>query len=206
MIHYATQMKRFGPLVNYWCMRFEGKHRFGKEVSSVCRNFKNLYKKLPFEISKGLLVIYYTRKCSSAWIPIGTASATLVQCLDEPVAVAVCRQFSIEKTDEIYIAPSCQLGHYILKPGSIVIVDVADGDPQFGEVVKIVLLANVTHFVFKCYTTAGFDEHYYSYYVEGVDRFSVTSASEIREFHAFISRDMSVDGERIKFISTRYRP
>jgi hypothetical protein len=126
----------------------------------------------------------------------------LVQCLDEPVAVAVCRQFGIEKTDEIYIAPSCQLGHYIFKPGCFVIVNVVNGDPQFGEVVNIISLANVIHFVFKCYTTAGFDEHYYSYVVEDVNRFSVIFASEIRDFHPLICREMSVDAVRVKFIST----
>ena len=46
MVHYGTQMKVFGPLVCYWCMRFEAKHRFGKEVSSVCRNFKNICKSI----------------------------------------------------------------------------------------------------------------------------------------------------------------
>jgi len=205
MIHYATQLKRFGPLVNYWCMRFEGKHRFGKEVSSGCRNFKNICKTIAIRNQKRLAGDLLHQSIFKPLDTIGTASATLVQCLDELVADAVCRHFGVEMADEVYVAPSCQLGHYIFKPGCYVVVDVVDGDPQFGEVVKILSLANVTYFVFKCYTTAGFDEHYYSFHVEGIDRFSVISASEIRDCHPLASREMLVDGERIKLISTRYK-
>jgi len=55
MVHYGTKMKEFGPLICYWCMRFEVKHRFGKEVSSVCRNFKNISKTIATRHQHNLL-------------------------------------------------------------------------------------------------------------------------------------------------------
>jgi len=30
ILHYHTMIKKFGPLVNLWCMRFEAKHRISK--------------------------------------------------------------------------------------------------------------------------------------------------------------------------------
>ena len=42
MLPYPECMAKFGPLSRYWCMRFEAKHHFAKELSSVIRNFKNI--------------------------------------------------------------------------------------------------------------------------------------------------------------------
>lgn len=43
MIHYPSCIRKIGPLIHMWCMRFEGKHKFFKK--SV-KNFKNITKTL----------------------------------------------------------------------------------------------------------------------------------------------------------------
>lgn len=43
MIHYPSCIRKIGPLIHMWCMRFEGKHNFFKK--SV-KNFKNITKTL----------------------------------------------------------------------------------------------------------------------------------------------------------------
>ncbi len=42
MIHYARQMRLYGPLKHMWCMRFEAKHQYFKKLLSTVRNFKNV--------------------------------------------------------------------------------------------------------------------------------------------------------------------
>jgi hypothetical protein len=44
LVHYPEFITAFGPLSQYWTMRFESKHRFGKEVVSGVQNFKNICK------------------------------------------------------------------------------------------------------------------------------------------------------------------
>jgi hypothetical protein len=134
MMHYATQTKRFGPLVNYWCtgMRFEGKHRFGKQVSSVCRNFKIICKSTAIRNQQRLSGDLLNQTIFKPLETIGTATATVVHCLDELVASAICSRCGIgksDKSDEIYVATSYQFGHYTFKPGCFVIVNTVDGDP-----------------------------------------------------------------------------
>lgn len=34
----------FGPVLNYWCMRYEGKHQIFKRHASVVNKFKNIPK------------------------------------------------------------------------------------------------------------------------------------------------------------------
>ncbi|KAL2080249.1 hypothetical protein ACEWY4_024042 [Coilia grayii] len=40
--HYPQMVKIFGPLIDVWTMRFEGKHKFFKQVVHDTRNFKNV--------------------------------------------------------------------------------------------------------------------------------------------------------------------
>ena len=39
---------RFGPLVHYWCMRYEAKHSFFKRMAGVIGNYTNL----PYTLAK----------------------------------------------------------------------------------------------------------------------------------------------------------
>ena len=35
MTHYGQSIREHGPLVQYWCMRYESKHRLAKLVANV---------------------------------------------------------------------------------------------------------------------------------------------------------------------------
>lgn len=42
LVHIPSQILMFGPLISAWCMRFEAKHSFFKDISRKVKNFKNL--------------------------------------------------------------------------------------------------------------------------------------------------------------------
>lgn len=42
LIHYPRLMLMYGPLRSHWCMRFEGKHQYFKNLTSNCRSFVNI--------------------------------------------------------------------------------------------------------------------------------------------------------------------
>lgn len=46
LTHYADMILRFGPLRSCWCMRFEAKHSYFKQLSLRVGNYKNLCKTL----------------------------------------------------------------------------------------------------------------------------------------------------------------
>ncbi|XP_035231911.1 uncharacterized protein LOC118203734, partial [Stegodyphus dumicola] len=55
--HYPEAVMNFGPPVNYWCMRFEGKHCYLKSILKSGGNFKNPLKTAAEKIS--LLSAYH---------------------------------------------------------------------------------------------------------------------------------------------------
>ncbi|XP_052127801.1 uncharacterized protein LOC127750353 [Frankliniella occidentalis] len=46
MLHYVNFIRNYGPLILYWCIRYEAKHYFFKLCATVCHNFKNILKTL----------------------------------------------------------------------------------------------------------------------------------------------------------------
>jgi hypothetical protein len=42
MIHYPRLIHQFGPIIRFWCMRFESKHQRAKRLMHISGNFKNV--------------------------------------------------------------------------------------------------------------------------------------------------------------------
>ena len=46
MVHYPTCLRKIGPLIHVWCMRYEAKHEYFSRVADAVRNYKNICKSL----------------------------------------------------------------------------------------------------------------------------------------------------------------
>lgn len=44
LIHYPEILKRMGPLIRFWCMRYESRHRILKTISNAISGNKNVFK------------------------------------------------------------------------------------------------------------------------------------------------------------------
>ncbi|XP_064470269.1 uncharacterized protein LOC135385020 [Ornithodoros turicata] len=42
ILHYPTYIYKYGPLIQLWSMRFEGKHQYFKDMARKLKNFKNI--------------------------------------------------------------------------------------------------------------------------------------------------------------------
>lgn len=73
MIHYPSCIRRIGPLIHIWCMRFEGKHNFFKK--SV-KNLKNIAKTLVKKHQSQLAFHYFQR------LQFGPISEVLVSSIE----------------------------------------------------------------------------------------------------------------------------
>jgi hypothetical protein len=57
LVHYPEIMCKYGPLTRYWCMRFEGKHNYFKDLAHRIKSFKNVPKTMATRHQ--LLMCYY---------------------------------------------------------------------------------------------------------------------------------------------------
>lgn len=203
MIHYGSVMKRLGPLIRYWCMRFEAKHRFGKELSSVCRNFKNICKTIAWRNQYRLASDFLNHSSFRMSDIIGPSKPVLVRSFDDIIAQAIISSFALHKEDEVYVASSCYIGHYSFKPGCLIAHSVVDGTPQFAEVQHIIRFEEKTQFVCICYRTDGFDEHFYAFEVSKLPLVCLVPANSLADFHPLAVHQIYVDGQAKLFINIR---
>ena len=57
--HVEETIEKFGPAVNYWCARYESKHRTGKQIASSAKNFRNISKTLSERQALRMASVYY---------------------------------------------------------------------------------------------------------------------------------------------------
>ncbi|KAI7811590.1 hypothetical protein IRJ41_002398 [Triplophysa rosa] len=60
MLHYAGAIRRLGPLVHYWSMRFEAKQVFFKRLAHMTCNFRNVCKTMAFRHQMLLKLVLVT--------------------------------------------------------------------------------------------------------------------------------------------------
>eukprot|EP00057_Strongylocentrotus_purpuratus_P017163 XP_011671637.1 PREDICTED: uncharacterized protein LOC105441828 [Strongylocentrotus purpuratus] len=133
-------MEQIGPLMNCWCMRYEGKHNIGKCLANVVCNFK--------DIAKTVADRNQIRQCHS-WYTGGVVQQPVVhhvhrESLQEAEGRAVLQQkfTSLSENDEIIVTRKVSVGGTEYRPGMTVIVSEMNAMPTFGQVKSILEMAS----------------------------------------------------------------
>ena len=205
LLHYPEFMVKFGPLCRFWCMRFEAKHRFGKELASVVRNFNNICKTIATRTQIALAHDLMSNNLYSAMERLGSCTVELIGNLKNAVGAAICEAISLEIQDEIFIAKSFHFGHYKIKPGCYVIHSMIDGVPQFGCIELIFTTVHDTYFVCRQSRTLYFDEHFYAFAVAETTKLSVIISNSLKDYHPLVRHEIVTEGIPSLYIGTRYK-
>lgn len=152
--HYPDLIRCFGPLVNLWTMRFEGKHRFFKRVVHDTQNFKNVLKTLA---TRHQHMVAYHLSAPSFYKPhqqTSSVCSVLVSVLPE-----IARQHIEQKTDSnmIYSTLRIIIDGTNYDVGMFVSVGQEGGLSQLSKTEQILLVNNDVTFLCRDHK---------SYYVE----------------------------------------
>ena len=88
MIHYPSLIRKIGPLLHVWTMRYEAKHRFFK---SSIKNFNNVTKSLALKKHQ-LAISYHWEAFTVRGIESGPVKTQMLSELDEEELV--CEYFN----------------------------------------------------------------------------------------------------------------
>ena len=166
MLHYPEFMVKYGPLTRYWCMRFEAKHRFAKELASVVCNFKNICKTIMHRSQLKLANTLFSGSFNTEYVQIGICDTIMLGNLQSAVSNSLHAVLNVDNCDEIYVAHLVRFGCYEIKPGCVLCLDIVESHPQFGELKCIVSLAKQLYFVCYPFEALHFHEHFHSFEVK----------------------------------------
>lgn len=156
-------MKKFGPLVSLWSMRFEAKHRISKISANTSSNRRNICKTLAIKHQLQLNDMFLKGTLSNE-IEIGPSK----YIIDTEVEEIINHNIQIDSKDLLIKSPWILVKGTKYKPKMVLICNIEENElPKFCIIEQIYLYDN-KHVIFKCIEleTIVFDEHIFSYGVK----------------------------------------
>ncbi|XP_029837844.2 uncharacterized protein LOC115321710 [Ixodes scapularis] len=174
LIHYPSCMERFGPLVELWAMRFEGKHQYFKDMARKIRNFKSLSHSLA--VRHQFLQCFSFAAVGEKSVPITTGCRPILcehlpECVKEFIS-----QHDLETVDS-FVANSVSIEGRVYKTGCVLVQSVPDDAlPEFLHICQIFYVNKVLLSLGNVLETVRFDEHFHVYVVRATQEFKVVTS------------------------------
>ncbi|XP_022159932.1 uncharacterized protein LOC111028782 [Myzus persicae] len=162
MLHYHTMLKKFGPLIALWSMRFEAKHRISKIAANTTSNRRNICKTLAIKHQLQLNNLFFKGSLPSHF---ETGPPNILSDLELEV-LKKCLQLNSVKS--IVKCPWVSIKGTKYKPKLVLTLDIYENNlPIFGIIEDIVVLNDIL-IIFKCKrtNTVIFDDHVFSYEIK----------------------------------------
>lgn len=158
--HYPKLIRRFGPLIDFWTIRFEAKHSFFKRVVHDSHNFRNILLTLS---TKHQLTLAYHLDLPSLFRPdleVGHTAVVPPNALEHSMRQAV--ELKYGNICLVSLATHACLYGTKYSEGMFLSVGHTSGLPDFGKLVKIVVVSSKVSFIIEPYH-AWYMEHLRSY-------------------------------------------
>ncbi|KAK3910081.1 Zinc finger and SCAN domain-containing protein 32 [Frankliniella fusca] len=154
------EIRQHGPLVKYWCARFEARHNIFVKYGSVCGNFINPPKTMAqmHQISTLGSILKTTLRSED----IESQSTQDVLCQNCTHSNLLMRM-GVEATSMVSITRTVKVSGDIYRDGLFVLLD--SRIPAFGVIQKIYLHQNNVFLVVSPWETLGFVRRYCAYQV-----------------------------------------
>lgn len=176
--HYPEMLKLFGPLIDVWTMRFEGKHNFFKQVVHDVRNFKNVPLTLAVRHQKAMGLYLDSSMFFKPAVEIQKVQSVMVESFPDNVQSLLQQRNGQQST--VLAASSASVHGVKYSADMIVSVGKFAGLPEFRQITRIVVINTEILFVCKL-LTSWYTEHMRAYELccSGAGGLTVTHLSEL---------------------------
>lgn len=179
MLHYPRCIRKIGPLLHVWCMRFEAKHNFFKR--SV-KNFKNLTKSLVKQHQRQLA--YYWENFNFERFEFGPLKSVVINGLEG--GDAVCSTFDMRSSVEVTTTNWVKSYGTEYHIGMLVCTKKDVDLPIFNRIVSIIIKDNQAFLLMCKVETLYFDEHFNAYCVkDSGDSYSVQCIGDLMYYRPY---------------------
>ena len=178
--HYPQLIKTFGPLVDVWTMRFEGKHKFFKKVVHDTHNFKNVAQTLAVRHQKMMAFHLDSASFFKPSVEIDKVRSVMITSFPENVQRSLHQRNAKQST--VLVAASACVHGVKYTADMIISVGCCSGLPEFQQITHIVVIN--TEILLVCrLLTSWYVEHLRAYELcfSGGGSLNVTHLSELND-------------------------
>ncbi|XP_022821285.1 uncharacterized protein LOC111352853 isoform X1 [Spodoptera litura] len=178
LLHYHTGLKKFGPLIHFWSMRFEAKHRLSKIAARASMNRRNITLSLAIKEQLKLNEIFLSGQLDDV---IKTGPESECNYLELQFVVSNLQLSSLQKLTKTSWATVAST--YYSKDSILVYSTSPEDLVTFFKLTDIFILNSKFDVILKGYLmkTLCFNEHFYAYEVFEPEeiRFAVKLQSQL---------------------------
>lgn len=162
LIHYPRIISEFGPLRQFWCMRFEAKQQYFKSMASKVKNFRNICKTL--SLRHQLLESYqqHTHILNKHVSAVGSRQV-------DPSKLKPCAQ-NLASQGPVWEATSIDTSTGNYRKGDVLIMDTTT-TLSFAQVTSVYLVRGEPFLLLEALQVEGFRKHKHCYKVQRTDNF-----------------------------------
>lgn len=165
--HYPRLIRRLGPLMQYSCIRKEGKHKPFKQWARASNNFKNIARTVSIRHQQQQSYHFLMRNPLSAEVDIKHPLPMQVSMMED--AGDICAALNCPADSILIMAESVNIHSYVFKPECMVLTDWSEDGPHFSKLEHIILLASKMYFVLRPWLTTHHVRHMHAHAVQSVD-------------------------------------
>ena len=208
MVHYPSQIERFGPLLHSWTMRHEAKLSFIKR-SSRRGNFKNIVKTV---VKHHQLWLCYQLHCEDhiLYPEPHLSPKPRVSCLSQECENIISQLVKLEPS----LQCECSLNHHnwlkihssMYKLGMFVLLERHDISPKFGKIMDIIHIQDfkLLFFYVEVYEGYCFCTHYNAFGVHTTTNICIIDIHALQDHHSFLVRKSFNLSDHILYITMPY--
>lgn len=209
LLHHPEAMRSIGPVIHFWCMRFEGKHFFFKRFASIMNNFKNPLKSLAVKHQMYLCYRLLSGKTlTSKQKEVGNGERILLAHLQNACAISEVLG-NHPMYEDIFIADWVKIYGTCYRPGMMVVIDkTEDCDPVFAKVLHVAIFEDESvKLICELWDTISFSRHYHAYMTSPMDPVKIVCvpAEELQEYRPLHSNRSYSLQDHYFYIPMRYR-
>ncbi|CAN7986746.1 unnamed protein product [Ixodes hexagonus] len=157
LVHYPRLINELGPLKQYWCMRYEGKHQYVKTIASRNQNFKNICKSIAERHQ-----LLQSFELSNFELDGGIQTTKSRPVKQEDLAPCVHGVFSVGVP--VWEVASATVEHSTYKELDVVILE-KHQFPIFGQIARLYVYCGSLFLLVNVLRTVTFNRHRWSYVV-----------------------------------------
>ena len=208
MTHYPYQMRMLGPLIHFWTMRFEAKHRFFKRLGHIVCNYRNILKTLCHRQQMFLCYSLMSGKdLTQRDVEVGPGGSELIATLERSDFLS--QALKINQFEEVYVARWCIVhGIKYCKNLHVITAKSDDSTPIFQRIIYVIVTdTNNIKLVTEEWKTVQYDRHTHTYAIQqpSTALWSVTQLDDLYDYYPYHASKSYIDCDPLSYVVMRHR-
>ncbi|KAG1670659.1 hypothetical protein GQR58_016758 [Nymphon striatum] len=186
LVHYPRCIRLVGPLIRFWCMRFEAKHNFFRRLSHIVSNFRNICKTMAYRHQWNVCYRMYSKEPIDARsLEVGSGVVQLLANHDQGKIIA--QNLHMGLFEEVFQANWIKVHGVEYRRGLSVVfcVDNESCLPVFGYILSVFVVEGMAYLFLEKWLSTYFDDHLFAYCVVQSSPYEtcVIEPTELIDFH-----------------------